>query len=165
MGALVSQLGHVGLWGAALGTGTMAGVYFTFSSFVMQSLDRLPNGQGISAMQSINLKILSSPFMPLFFGTSLLSLALGVWAVSRWGQPGAASVLVGAVVYLLGMFVCTAAGNVPLNEMLDGVAPEQVDAAQHWGRYLTQWTRLNHLRTVASAVAAGLFTYGIVASS
>lgn len=164
MSALASQLGQLGLWGAALGAGTMAGVYFTFSTFVMKSLDRLPKGQGIAAMQSINLHILSSPFMPLFFGTSVLSLALGLWAISRWGQPGAMAVLAGALVYVLGMFVCTAAGNVPLNEMLDGVAPQQADAAQHWGRYLTQWTRLNHLRTVASALAAGLFTYGIVAS-
>lgn len=165
MGALTSQLGQLGLWGAALGTGTMAGVYFTFSTFVMKSLDRLPESQGISAMQSINRQILSSLFMPLFFGTSALSLGLGLWALMRWGQPGAAAVLMGALVYILGMFVCTAAGNVPLNDMLDGIAPQQADAARHWARYLTQWTRLNHLRTVASALAAGLFTNGIVASS
>jgi len=161
----LGHLGQAGLWVGALGTGTMAGVYFTFSSFVMKSLDRLPKPQSISAMQSINANILASPFMPLFFGTTALSLALGIWAFSRWGQPGSGAVLAGALVYLLGMFVCTAAGNVPLNEMLDTIAPDQADATLHWAQYFRKWTQLNHVRTGASGLAAGLFTYGIVASS
>ena len=65
-----------GLWVVAIGCAVMAGVYFTFSAFVMRSLEAMPAARGIAAMQSINRVILSSAFMPLFFATTVLALAL-----------------------------------------------------------------------------------------
>ena len=41
---------------AALGCGLIAGVFFAFSTFVMKALARLPSGEGMAAMQSINVK-------------------------------------------------------------------------------------------------------------
>ena len=72
------------VWLTAIGCALMAGVYLTFSSFVMRSLDALPEPGAVAAMQSINREILSSGFMPLFFGTSLASLALGYWVSPYW---------------------------------------------------------------------------------
>ena len=39
---------------ATLGTGLMAGLFFTFSTFVMQALSRLPPELGMAAMQQVN---------------------------------------------------------------------------------------------------------------
>ena len=39
---------------AAVGAGVNGGVFFAFSSFVMPALQRLPDAQGIAAMQSVN---------------------------------------------------------------------------------------------------------------
>jgi uncharacterized membrane protein len=153
------------LWFAAIGAGLMAGVYFTFSTFVMTALARLPQAAGIGAMQSINRVILRSPFMPLFFATTLASAALAVLGILRWGEPGALAMLTGGVTYVAGMFLCTAARNVPLNNALDAVAPASAEADAVWSRYLTVWTRWNHVRTIACTLACGLFIAAIVASA
>lgn len=153
------------LWFAAVGAGLMAGVYFTFSAFVMTALARLPQAAGIAAMQSINRVILRSPFMPLFFATTIASLALAMVAVVRWGEPGAATMLAGGVTYVVGMFLCTALCNVPLNNALDAVDRGSAEADAVWTRYLTVWTRWNHVRTLACTVACGLFIAAIAASA
>ncbi len=140
---------------AALGFALMGGVYFTFSGFVMRSLADLPGAAGVAAMQSINRVILSSAFMPVFWGTTLTALALAIWAAVHRGFPGAGMVCAAGVIYFVGMFVCTALFNVPLNDRLDAIDPSGADLAL-WADYLVRWTRWSHVRTVASMVAAGL---------
>ncbi len=152
------------LWFAAIGAGLMAGVYFTFSAFVMTALARMPAAEGIGAMQSINRVILRSLFMPLFFATSIASLALAVVAVVHWGEPGAAAMLAGGVTYVVGMFLCTVVCNVPLNNALDAVDRGHAEAGDVWSHYLRVWTRWNHVRTVACTLACGLFIAAIAAS-
>ena len=153
------------LWFAAIGAGLMAGVYFAFSAFVMTALARMPEAEGIGAMQSINRVIVRSLFMPLFFATTIASLALAVVAVWRWGEPGAVAMFAGGVTYVVGMFLCTAVCNVPLNNALDAVDPAGVEAGDAWRHYLKVWTRWNHVRTVACTLACGLFIAAIVASA
>jgi uncharacterized membrane protein len=142
----------------ALGCGLMAGLYFAFSAFVMSALGRIEPAAGIAAMNSINRVILRSTFMPLFFGTTVLALVLGILAALQWEGPRSASILAGAVLYLGGMFACTMAFNVPLNNALQGAGPEQ---GRVWERYLRDWTRWNHVRTVASLVATALFVIAL----
>jgi len=143
------------LWFGALGTGLMAGVYFTFSGFVMASLARLPDEQGAAAMNAINEVILRSSFMPLFIGTTLAAAGIAALAVLRWEEPGTAVLLTGGVIYVIGMFVVTAGFNVPLNNRLI------TEAGSLWPTYLRDWTTWNHVRTAASLLAAAAFTYGI----
>ena len=52
------------------------GIYFTFSVFVMSSLNQIAANQAIEAMNSINRVILKSGFMPLFFGSCIVALGL-----------------------------------------------------------------------------------------
>lgn len=141
----------------ALGCALMGGVYFTFSTFVMDSLAALPKPEGITAMQSINDVILRSPFMPMFFGTSLASLVMVVWGVGRWGDAGCLALVVGGVVYFVGHFLFTAAFNVPLNDALAAVDPSTPEAATVWADYLVRWTRWNHVRMVACLVSGVAF--------
>ncbi|MEM9071925.1 MAG: anthrone oxygenase family protein [Myxococcota bacterium] len=148
------------LWAGVLGSGVMAGIYFAFSGFIMRSLAELPPAAGIAAMQSINDRILSSAFMPLFAGTSLLGLGVVIAAIVRWGSPGAVPALAAGALYVVGMFVCTAAFNVPLNNQL-AAAPAAAESAPLWDHYVQTWTVWNHVRTVASATAAGLFLVAV----
>ena len=158
-----ASIATVALWVNTVGTALMAGTYFTFSAFVMRSLAAIPRAEGVAAMQSINRVIVGSPFLPVFVGTSLASLGLAIWGVSRWGTPGALTMVAGGVVYVLGMFVCTAAFNVPLNDALDAVEPASAAASRVWDDYLRRWTFWNHVRTLASTLALVLFVAAIVA--
>ena len=73
---------------AALGTGSVGGVFFAFSSFVMKALSRLPPAQGIAAMQSINLSVINLSFAIQLFGTAALCVFLGIRAVLRRQEVG-----------------------------------------------------------------------------
>jgi uncharacterized membrane protein len=129
----------------------------------MTALSRIDQASGVAAMNSINTVILRSLFMPLFFGTTIAALILAAVALFRWGTPGAPSMLVGGAAYVLGMFVVTMLLNVPLNGALQAAEPSIADAATTWARYLREWTRWNHVRTVASTVASALFVFALVA--
>ena len=50
--------------------------------------------------------------------------------------------------------------NVPRNDALEAVRPETAEAAALWARYLVEWTRWNHVRTLGALAAAVLFTLG-----
>lgn len=149
------------LWFAAIGCGLMAGVYFAFSAFVMRALAGIPIANGVAAMQSINRVIVSSAFLPLFFGTTIAGLALAVLPPLFWNAGSAIYAAIGGTVYVLGMFVCTVAFNVPLNNKLAALGPTSEEAALFWQTYLRNWTLWNHLRTAASAAASTLFIYAI----
>jgi hypothetical protein len=84
----------------------------------MTALGRIEQVRGISAMNSINSTILGSIFMPFFYGSTLASLALVIIGLVRRGEPGAMAMLVGGLIYIAGMFLCTMFFNVPLNNAL-----------------------------------------------
>jgi uncharacterized membrane protein len=151
------------LWFSAIGCGLLAGLYFAFSTFIMTALGRIGQAAGIMAMNAINVLIVQSLFMPLFLGTTLASLLLAVAAAFRWGEPGAAAMLAGGALYVIGMFVCTTVVHVPLNTALAAVDPTSAEAASLWARYLSDWTSWNHVRTLSSTAACALFIWAIAA--
>ncbi|WP_231862734.1 anthrone oxygenase family protein [Sphingorhabdus sp. M41] len=151
------------LWFAALSVGIMAGVYFTFSAFVMQSLDAAGRPAGMAAMQSINRIILKSLFLPLFFASSLACLLLAVFGVMQWGNAGAWQMVTGGFVYLAGMLAVTAAANVPLNNALEATDAAGPDAEAMWRRYMQRWLPWNHVRTVSCTVSLALLIGAIAA--
>jgi len=143
------------LWFCALGCGLLGGLYFAFSAFIMTALDRAGVAHGVAAMNAINVQIVRSLFMPLFLGTTLGSAALATIGLLN-PSPAGTLQLAGGVLYVLGMFGVTMIWNVPLNNAL--VAAEgKPEAGAVWSIYLKQWTRWNHLRTLASTGATALF--------
>jgi uncharacterized membrane protein len=142
---------------SALGCGLIAGVFFAFSVFVMSALARLQPAQGIVAMQSINIRVLNPLFLGVFMGTAAICLALAISALLKWQQPGAAFLLAGSLLYLVGTFGVTIVFNVPLNDALAPLEPSNADAAQLWAGYVTNWTAWNHVRTVAALAATASF--------
>ena len=149
------------LWFSAIGCGLLAGVYFTFSAFVMTSLGRHAPAAGIEAMNAINVDIVKSLFMPLFLGTSLSALLLAIVGAFAWKEPGAIAMVAGGILYVLGMTIVTMAFNVPLNDALAAVAPASTEGASLWARYLAEWTWWNHVRTVACIASFALFIVSI----
>lgn len=145
------------LWFSAVACGLLAGLYFAFSTFIMQALASIDRAAGAAAMNAINRVIQRSAFMPIFLGSSLSSLVLAVIAILRWDSPGTAAMFAGGLIYIVGMFVVTMAFNVPLNNAL---AADETQSAT-WSDYLNRWTRWNHVRTVASTVAMTLFIVAI----
>jgi uncharacterized membrane protein len=146
----------------ALGCGLVAGVWFTFSAFVMPALDRLAAAEGIAAMQSINRLAVTPPLMIAMFGTALACLGLAVWAVASLGESEAPLVLAAAALYLVGTIVVTIAANVPRNDALEQLDPHGVSAGDGWDRYVREWTAWNHVRLVTSLAAAALLTIALI---
>ena len=142
---------------AALGSGLIAGVFFAFSTFVMTALGRLPPAQGIAAMQSINVAVINPVFLGTLFGTGMVCVVLAAVALLNWQVPGAAYLLAGSVLYVVGDVVVTMAFNVPLNNALAAAKPESAEGSVLWSRYLREWTAWNHLRTIAGLAAAAAF--------
>jgi uncharacterized membrane protein len=142
---------------AALGSGLIAGLFFAFSVSVMRALARLPEKQGIAAMQAINVAILNPVFLVAFFGTAAASAISLATSLLAWQAPRALWLLVGSLCYLLGSLLVTIQFNVPLNKALASVPAGSPEAARLWAKYLTRWTAWNHVRTVASLAATAAF--------
>lgn len=146
---------------AALGCGLVAGVFFAFSAFIMKALARLPPGEGIAAMQSINVAVLNPWFLGAFLGTAAACVLAVFASLLRWHAPGAVYVLVGSALYLVGTLLVTIVFNVPKNEALASVAPADRDGAGLWAGYVASWTTWNHVRTVAALAAAASFSVAL----
>ena len=148
---------------AAVGCGLVAGVFFAFSSFVMKALAKLPENAGLPAMQSINVVVLNPVFLGVFMGTALVCLGLAVMAGLNWDRPGSAWVMAGCLFYIVGTFGVTVFGNVPLNDALAAVQPGDASASAAWADYVVRWTRWNHVRTIAGALALACFLLQFIA--
>jgi uncharacterized membrane protein len=143
----------------ALGCALSAGALFAFSSFVMAGLKRLPPAQGAAAMQSINITAVTPAFMTALFGTAVLCLVAAVWAVASWDDGRAPWTLAGGALYLVGTIGVTMAANVPRNNRLAALAPEE--AGEVWSDYLRTWTAWNHVRALAGLAAAALLVVAV----
>lgn len=146
---------------AALGSGLVGGLLVGFSLAVMPGLSRQSESCGMSVMQAINVVILNPLFLLLFMGTAVVSLALiGVALVAMPNGPRLL-LIVGALLYLVGVFGVTTTINVPLNDRLARLDPNQRDSGPEWRHYLERWTWWNHVRSAAAA--AGSLTLTLAA--
>lgn len=144
---------------AALGCGLAAGVFFTFSTFVMEGLGRLPVAVGVAAMQSINITAVGFALMALLFGTALVCVISAVWAVLSFDGGTSALILAASALYLVGGIGVTIIFNVPLNDALASVEPGNAGAL--WREYLTNWVAWNHVRTITAVIATMLYMIAI----
>jgi uncharacterized membrane protein len=137
----------------ALGCALMAGLFFAFSVSVMRALARRPPAEGMAAMQSINVAILNPVFLSVFLGTAVACVLVVIASLLRWHEPGAAYLLLGGALYLVGTFLVTMAINVPMNNALEAAVPTDPAAASLWSDYVTRWTLWNHVRAATSFAA------------
>ncbi len=146
---------------SALGCGLMGGVFFAFSAFVIKALSRLPPGEGMAAMQSINIAVINPWFMVVFLGTAATSFLALIAAARRLHEPGAVYLLVGGVLYIVGSVLVTMVFNVPRNNALAALARTDPNAAGLWAGYVAGWTAWNHVRTIAAIAAAAAFSIAL----
>ncbi|WP_101790079.1 DUF1772 domain-containing protein [Nonomuraea indica] len=140
---------------AVLANGLMAGVFFAFSTAVIQGLDAAGPAEATAAMRGVNIKILNPWFLSSYLLAPIASLATGVLLLMGDGDATAGALFVAAaVVYFLGAFVPTAAVNVPLNNALEAGGVD-------WAGYSPRWLRWNHLRSLACTVALVLAAVGL----
>jgi len=133
--------------------GLMAGVYFTFSVFVMRSLATLNPLNGARAMIAINEVIVKTLFLPLFFCSTVLSIVLMTRVFLAEPSNDATVIYIATGIYIVGMFFVTMFGNVPMNNQLRDSAANNQQLTAYWQYYLTAWTRLNHIRFLSCTIA------------
>ena len=139
--------------------GLMGGIYFSFSIFVMKALSELPALQAAQVMNRINEIIVKTLFLPLFFGSTLLSVGLMIWSFLQWQGLSSTLVIVATLIYVAGMFLVTVIGNVPLNNALQAREEDPQELVSYWSVYLKQWTRLNHIRTLSCILACFILSW------
>ena len=128
---------------AVISFGLIGGVYFAFSFFVMQSLNNINSLNAIRTMNSINTVILKSPFMLLFFFSTFIAFILFLENFIFYkvlSYEGFAS-----LIFLTGMFLCTAIKNVPLNNKLEKLDPKEFKDVFLW--YKKPWNFWHNIRT------------------
>ena len=121
---------------AAVGSGLMAGLFFSFSTAVMPALRDLPAASARAAMRRINVRIQNPLFLLVFLGTGVLS---GIAVFD--GR------VIGGLLYIVGSLLLTMFVNVPMNNRLERTNDE------YWPEYLSRWTLWNHVRTLTSTAA------------
>lgn len=137
-------------------TGLMAGLFFAWSCSVIPGLARLPDAGYLAAMQAMNRAILNPLFLAAFIGTLLL---LPLSTILHYGRPAPARfwlLLAAAIVYAVGVFGVTMAGNVPLNETLDAFnlgSASASDLAAQRAAFERPWNDLHLIRTWASTLS------------
>jgi uncharacterized membrane protein len=134
---------------AGVGSAVAGGFYLAFSGVVMPALRRRPPAESAQTMVAINEHAERTPFMLVFFGTTVASIGAIVVSVAD-PEPAAPLRIAGASLYLAGV-VSTIVANVPINRRLASAGDHR---AAVWSRFEPRWTRLNHLRTLLSIAAA-----------
>lgn len=148
---------------AITGAGVVTGLLFAFSNFVMRALAMLPARHGMSAMQHINTKIINPTFVAIFLGTPILCIWIAACAFMSTESPGRLFLMLGSIAYLAGPFGITMLFNVPLNNRLAAVDPEDADSI--WADYQARWQRWNHVRTYIGVLSVILLSTGLAERS
>jgi uncharacterized membrane protein len=67
-----------------------------------------------------------------------------------------------ALIYIVGMFLVTAFGNVPHNNALKQSAQDDSALQAYWQTYMERWTHLNHIRTISCILACGALMISLI---
>ena len=143
-------------------TALLAGVFQSFSDFVMRGLMRAAPAGGIDSMQQLNRTVFRSFFLASFIALLPISIAFAIYAWIAMEGPAMQLIIAAAIIYLPFVFIVTARGNVPMNEKLDKMAPDSEGAAACWKTYGPVWTRWNTVRTIGSIATAGCYLLAAV---
>lgn len=158
----VDDLAFVLAFFTSIACGLMGGLFFAFSNFVMQALERLAPEAGISAMQAINRTVLNRIFLTTFLGTTAACALLTLYAFVHWEVPGTFFLLIGSLLYLIGNFGVTLVCNVPRNNVLAKLDASSLESLAYWRTYQEEWTRCNHVRTGTALGASALLMTGLI---
>jgi len=140
---------------SVIACGLVAGVFLTFSDFVMKSLGAAEPAGGIQSMQIINRKVFKTVFMVLLLGMSALSPFMISYAYFDVIGPESLWIIAGGMIFLTGVFGVSLVFNVPMNNRLDVMDYAAPDTVTYWlETYVPRWSFWNYVRAISSAGAA-----------
>ncbi len=134
----------------------MAGLFYAYSCSVVIGLGKLNDVEYLKAMQSINREIQNPVFFAAFLGIVPL-FPLNTYLHAN--QPNFLLLVAAMLIYLIGVFGVTVAGNIPLNNGLENfnILSADNDAIQaQRALFENKWNTLNHVRTICSIIAVVL---------
>jgi len=135
-----------------------ASLFLVFSDFIMRSLKLSAIPAGIEVMQIINREIWKSLTMILLWGNLLLTSGLAAYAYFYMTGPAIPLLILGAGLYVFGVYLVTFTTNVPMNNRLDRLAYASTEAATYWQTgYVSRWIFWNYIRAIATAGSAACF--------
>lgn len=127
------------VWGGRLTAGLLAGLFFSFAVAVMPAFRGLGDAAFVSAMNRINVAIVTPIFVVVFFATPVLAVVAGVLLRSPLAYAAAG---LGVITLLI-----TLAVNIPLNN--------QLAAGGARTAFENRWVLWNVLRTFTGAGSFG----------
>jgi len=144
---------------ATLSCCLVAGLLVSFAIVVMPGLWRLDDDQFVRAFRAIDLVIQNrQPLFVVVWAGSLLSLVTAAAVgLDRLDDPWRWLLAATALVYLLGVHLPTLVVNVPLNNRLQALRTEDLDAAGFRAAragFEDRWNRWNARRTVVAVAVS-----------
>lgn len=149
----------IGFSVAVIGCAMSAGLFYTFSDFVMRSMNLAKTAASVQVMQNINREIMRSGSIYLLWGTVVLSSALGVLAAFTTAASAAIPMAVGGLLIFVGVLYVTFRSSVPMNICLGKLSYAEPPAANYWPEYVLRWNRWNWVRAWTSAAASVSFLF------
>ena len=141
---------------AILSTGLMAGIFFTWTNAVKPGIGTLDDMTYMKAFQAMNRLILN----PLFYIVFILPVL--TISISTYMSFGSTKLyvfelfLLSTLLYVLGVFLITIIGNIPLNELLENTDLEKIsltELSDLRGKIENKWNNFNLIRTVSSFIS------------
>ncbi|MEL7099748.1 MAG: anthrone oxygenase family protein [Pseudomonadota bacterium] len=147
---------------AILFHGAIFGFFYAWVVSTMWGLDTMAPTEAIAAMNAMNASVRNAAFAPAFFGTPCVSALAAILAWRTGARTAALWVGAGTVLYTCGAMILTMRINVPMNEALMALTPEQIgaEAGTLWAAYSERWQMWNQVRTGTSGVALALVAIG-----
>ena len=141
---------------AILSTGLMAGIFFTWTNAVKPGIGTLDDMTYMKAFQAMNRLILNRLFYIVFI------LPVLTISISTYMSFGSTKLyvfelfLLSTLLYVLGVFLITILGNIPLNELLENTDLEKIsltELSDLRGKIENKWNNFNLIRTVSSFIS------------
>lgn len=140
----------------------VAGLLFVFAVVVMPGIKHLPDREFIRAFQAMDGIIQDNQplFILVWVGSGIAVIAATLLGLGQLGGSARWFLLLAAIAYMVGVQVITIVVNIPLNNRLQALNVDLLDAtAQRTARFdfEPRWNRWNAFRTIiAILVSAGL---------
>lgn len=151
---------------SVIASSLVAGLFLTFSDFVMRSLALAKSGAGIEVMQIINREIGKSISIFLLWGMVALSVILVGYAYFFITGPVATWVISGGIFYFVGVLIVSYLFNIPMNEKLDAMQITAPESVLYWNEsYVNRWVFWNYIRAISAGSAAICFLVACIVLS
>lgn len=142
----------------------VAGFLFAFAVVVMPGIRKLEDGTFIRAFQVIDGVIQANQplFVLVWLGSIVAVIAAAALGFSQLDPAGSWLLVLAALAYLLGVQAPTISVNVPLNNRLQALDVEAMDAparAAARQAFEGRWNRSNLARTVISCLVCLLLLF------